>query len=60
MGIEFTPRQRAELAARMRKEHWERHAKNKTYEQWLAEQEANNGINRVHSMMDAIEKALEL
>lgn len=59
MAREFTPRQRAELADRMRKEHWERHANNKTYEQWLTEQEAN-GINRAHRMMDAIERILGL
>lgn len=60
MGREFTARERAELADRMRKEHWERHQSNKTYDQWLAEQELANGANRVHQMMGAIEKACGL
>lgn len=54
----FTARDRARLAERMRKEHWERHANNKTYDQWLAEQEERNGANRVHQMMDTIERTL--
>lgn len=58
--MQLTVRQRAKLAERMRKEHWERHRNNKTYEQWLAEQEARNGANRVHQMMDAIERSLGL
>ena len=58
--MQFGPRERARLAERMRKEHWERHRNNKTYDQWLAEQETNNGANRVHKMMDAIERSLGL
>ena len=58
--MNFGPRERAQLAERMRKEHWERHRNNKTYDQWLAEQEINNGANRVHKMMDAIKRSLGL
>ncbi len=56
--MQFDARDRARLAERLRKEHWERHANNKTYEQWLAEQEMAMSGNRVHKMMDAIERSL--
>ena len=61
MGIQrqFTARERAELAEHMRKEHWQRHMNNKTYEQWLSEQDQAE-IDRVHKMMDAIERSLGL
>lgn len=58
--MQFGPRERAQLAERMRQKHWERHRNNKTYDQWLAEQDDNNGVNRVHKMMDAIERSLGL
>ena len=58
--MKFDARDRAVLAARLRKEHWERHANNKTYEQWLVEQEIAMQGNRVHKMMDTIERSLGL
>lgn len=38
MDRRLSSRQRYDLAQRLRKEHWERCATNKTYEQWVKEQ----------------------
>ena len=55
--IASLPRGNARLAERMRKEHWERHRNNKTYEQWLEEQ-AQREIETANIRWDQVENIL--
>ena len=46
MGIDrrMNGRQMADFAERERKAHWDRHANNKTYEQWRSEQKETKDV----------------
>lgn len=49
----MTYREREALAERARKEHWARHANNKTYEQWKDENDVNRLRHISHSVLGA-------